>query len=152
MAARNFSQCSRFGAVLDMLTDRISNLVLYFALSEFTPVFMFSVAAIDIASHWIQMYSKLLHGQATHKQARNIVLSLYYKKRLLMGFLCVGAEVHMISKLIFLKTDSKNLAFVANFLSNLTFIVFIAKTFVNLIQLIESCSDIAEFDRKDNKQ
>ncbi|RYR22669.1 hypothetical protein Ahy_B03g067974 isoform D [Arachis hypogaea] len=58
-AARKFNQVSTFGAVLDMVTDRISTACLLVVLSQvYKPGLIFlSLLALDIASHWLQMYS-----------------------------------------------------------------------------------------------
>jgi CDP-diacylglycerol--inositol 3-phosphatidyltransferase len=63
--ARKFNQVSTFGAVLDMVTDRVSTACLLVILSQiYRPSLVFlSLLALDIASHWLQMYrySLLLH-------------------------------------------------------------------------------------------
>lgn len=41
------------------------------------------LVALDISSHWMQMYSSLLHGENTHKVtdlAANPIMRLYYKR------------------------------------------------------------------------
>ncbi len=41
------------------------------------------VVALDISSHWIQMYSSLIHGENSHKitdLAANPIMRLYYWK------------------------------------------------------------------------
>ncbi|KAE9448606.1 hypothetical protein C3L33_19500, partial [Rhododendron williamsianum] len=60
--ARKFNQVSTFGAVLDMVTDRISTACLLVILSQvYRPGLVFlSLLALDIGSHWFQMYSFLL--------------------------------------------------------------------------------------------
>ncbi|KAG2253559.1 hypothetical protein Bca52824_083695 [Brassica carinata] len=56
--ARVFNQVSTFGAVLDMVTDRVSTACLLVILSQvYRPSLVFlSLLALDIASHWLQMY------------------------------------------------------------------------------------------------
>ncbi|XP_039039209.1 probable CDP-diacylglycerol--inositol 3-phosphatidyltransferase 2, partial [Hibiscus syriacus] len=56
--ARKFNQASTFGAVLDMVTDRISTACLLVILSQvYRPSLVFSsLLAMDIASHWLQIY------------------------------------------------------------------------------------------------
>ncbi|KAK2977774.1 hypothetical protein RJ640_028919, partial [Escallonia rubra] len=60
--ARKFNQVSTFGAVLDMVTDRISTACLLVILSQvYRPGLVFlSLLALDIASHWLQMYRMIL--------------------------------------------------------------------------------------------
>ena len=50
---------SRFGAMLDMLTDRCATMCLLVVLASFYPAHMFSfqlLMVIDIASHWIHLH------------------------------------------------------------------------------------------------
>ncbi|KAJ8633968.1 hypothetical protein MRB53_027304 [Persea americana] len=96
--ARKFNQVSTFGAVLDMVTDRVSTACLLVILSQFyrpTMVFL-SLLALDIASHWLQMYSTFLAGKASHKDVKdstNWLLKAYYGNRLFMCYCCVASEV-----------------------------------------------------------
>ena len=104
-----------FGAVLDMVTDRYlcyhkqchsamvlthnplpprcATLCLIMILCIFYPhcTLIFQVLVVlDISSHWMQMYSSLLHGENTHKVtdlAANPLMRLYYKR--------VGPTCHM---------------------------------------------------------
>uniref|UniRef100_A0A1D1XHP2 CDP-diacylglycerol--inositol 3-phosphatidyltransferase n=1 Tax=Anthurium amnicola TaxID=1678845 RepID=A0A1D1XHP2_9ARAE len=96
--ARKFNQVSTFGAVLDMVTDRVSTTCLLVILSHlYSPGLIFlSLLALDIASHWLQMYSTFLSGKASHKDVKdstNWLLKAYYGHRLFMAFCCVGSEV-----------------------------------------------------------
>ncbi|CAA7405170.1 unnamed protein product [Spirodela intermedia] len=93
---------STFGAALDMVTDRVSTACLLVILSHiYSPGLIFlSLLALDIASHWLQMYSTLLSGRASHKDiddSSHWLLRAYYRHRLLMGFCCVGSEVTYIN-------------------------------------------------------
>ena len=69
MAARHFKQSTRFGAVLDMVCDRASNAIFLAILAGLYPkwswVFLGDIA-LDLVSHWYQMYVSLLRG-AHHK-------------------------------------------------------------------------------------
>ncbi|KAK2986113.1 hypothetical protein RJ640_024612 [Escallonia rubra] len=53
---------STFGAALDMVIDRISTACLLIILSQaYRPGLVFlSLLALDIASHWLQMYKYLI--------------------------------------------------------------------------------------------
>lgn len=97
--ARKFNQCSTFGAVLDMVTDRLSTtglcLILAVLYRAHTLHFL-ALVCLDIGAHWAQMYASLLSKAASHKDVTTCsspLLRLYYGKRLFMGSLCVGAEV-----------------------------------------------------------
>ncbi|XP_014493211.1 probable CDP-diacylglycerol--inositol 3-phosphatidyltransferase 2 [Vigna radiata var. radiata] len=96
--ARKFNQVSTFGAVLDMVTDRISTACLLVVLSQlYQPGLIFlSLLALDIASHWLQMYSTFLTGKASHKDVKdssNWLFRAYYGNRMFMAYCCVSCEV-----------------------------------------------------------
>ncbi|KAH9648445.1 CDP-diacylglycerol--inositol 3-phosphatidyltransferase 1 [Citrus sinensis] len=96
--ARKFNQVSTFGAVLDMVTDRISTACLLVILSQvYRPGLVFvSLLALDIGSHWLQMYSTFLTGKTSHKDVKdstNWLFKAYYGNRMFMGYCCVACEV-----------------------------------------------------------
>ncbi|PKI78687.1 hypothetical protein CRG98_000912 [Punica granatum] len=95
--ARKFNQVSTFGAVLDMVTDRISTACLLVILSQvYSPGLIFlSLLALDISSHWLQMYSTFLLGKGSHKDVKdstNWLFRAYYGNRKFMGYCCVACE------------------------------------------------------------
>jgi len=68
-----------------MVTDRVATTCLIMGLCYFYPLWIFLwqfLVALDISSHWVQMYSSLLHGENSHKvteQNKNPILLLYYQ-------------------------------------------------------------------------
>lgn len=108
--ARKFNQVSTFGAVLDMVTDRVSTAGLLAILSQlYSPGRTFlALLGLDIASHWLQMYSTFVSGKTSHKdvQDKNWLLMAYYRHRYFMAFCCVGSEVLYI--ILFLVHDNKS--------------------------------------------
>ena len=90
LVARKLDQCSSFGGILDMLTDRCSTAGLLMILSvEYIPIdealsfpyfrmaFLLLVL-LDVSSHWMQTYSVLATGHH-HKskegnEGRNILV------------------------------------------------------------------------------
>ena len=59
VAARALGQTSRFGAVLDMVTDRFCTAGLLAVLVRLHPSYdwlFFYLLILDIGSHWVQMY------------------------------------------------------------------------------------------------
>ncbi|KAH9648415.1 hypothetical protein KPL70_025574 [Citrus sinensis] len=94
---------STFGAVLDMVTDRISTACLLVILSQVyredfvTPGLVFvSLPVLDIGSQWLQMYSTFLTGKTSHKDAKdskNWLFKAYYGNRMFMGYCCVACEL-----------------------------------------------------------
>ena len=64
-AARALGQSSKFGAVLDMVTDRTSTACLCLVLSRLYPQHVPGFAGLitlDLFSHWFQMYASLAAG------------------------------------------------------------------------------------------
>uniref|UniRef100_A0A1I7TEB1 CDP-diacylglycerol--inositol 3-phosphatidyltransferase n=1 Tax=Caenorhabditis tropicalis TaxID=1561998 RepID=A0A1I7TEB1_9PELO len=98
-AARTYNQSSRFGAMLDQLTDRCALLTIVMALCRLYPDHLFVLqlsAVIDIASHWLHLHATDLSGASSHKQSSNWLLNLYYTDRLFLGFMCGGNEAFYI--------------------------------------------------------
>ncbi|GMP93790.1 hypothetical protein CsSME_00043491 [Camellia sinensis var. sinensis] len=112
--ARKFNQVSTFGAVLDMVTDRISTACLLVILSQiYRPGLVFlSLLALDIASHWLQMYSTFLVGKVSHKDVKdstNWLFKAYYGNRIFMCYCCVACEVLYIILFLLAKNQNENL-------------------------------------------
>ncbi|KAJ4834528.1 putative CDP-diacylglycerol--inositol 3-phosphatidyltransferase 2 [Turnera subulata] len=112
--ARKFNQVSTFGAVLDMVTDRISTACLLVILSQvYRPGLTFvSLLALDIASHWLQMYSTFLVGKASHKDVKdstNWLFKAYYGNRMFMAYCCVACEVLYIALFLLAEKETENL-------------------------------------------
>ncbi|KAA1071356.1 CDP-diacylglycerol-inositol 3-phosphatidyltransferase [Puccinia graminis f. sp. tritici] len=82
--ARMLGQTSKFGAVLDMVTDRCTTSCLLCFLSSVYPqwAIMFqSLIALDFASHYIHMYSSMVAGSKSHKtvsKKQSRILHSYY--------------------------------------------------------------------------
>ncbi|KAL8540073.1 hypothetical protein ACS0TY_001602 [Phlomoides rotata] len=112
--ARRLNQVSTFGAVLDMVTDRISTACLLVVLSQvYRPGLIFlSLLALDIASHWLQMYSTFLVGKSSHKDVKDSsswLFRLYYGNRKFMGYCCVSCEVLYIILFLLAKNQTEDL-------------------------------------------
>ena len=60
LAARALGQCSKFGAVLDMVLDRITTASLFAILASIYTdyaVFFYCMLGLDLGSHWLQVTS-----------------------------------------------------------------------------------------------
>ncbi|CAH2308032.1 CDP-diacylglycerol--inositol 3-phosphatidyltransferase [Pelobates cultripes] len=86
-AARALNQGTKFGAMLDMLTDRCATMCLLVNLSllypSYTVLFQLSMS-LDISSHWLHLHSSILKGSDSHKTidlSGNHILRLYYTSR-----------------------------------------------------------------------
>uniref|UniRef100_M4CIM2 CDP-diacylglycerol--inositol 3-phosphatidyltransferase n=1 Tax=Brassica campestris TaxID=3711 RepID=M4CIM2_BRACM len=148
--ARRFNQVSTFGAVLDMVTDRVSTACLLVILSQvYRPSLVFlSLLALDIASHWLQMYSTFLAGKSSHKDVKDStswLFRLYYGNRIFMCYCCVSCEVLYIILLLIEKNKTENLLNVVvstltqisplSFLLALTLFGWSMKQTINIIQM-----------------
>ena len=91
-AARYFEQSTKFGAVLDMVTDRCTTSCLLVFLSSAFPrwaIIFQGLIALDFASHYIHMYATMVAGGAnsSHKNIEgggswhNRLLNIYYTNK-----------------------------------------------------------------------
>ncbi|OCF73568.1 CDP-diacylglycerol-inositol 3-phosphatidyltransferase [Kwoniella mangroviensis CBS 8886] len=103
MAARALGQTSKFGAVLDMVTDsRCATACLLTFLTSVYPnwslLFMFLIT-LDFSSHYIHMYSSLVTGSSSHKTVTSDVsriLWYYYNDSRTLFFFCFANEVFFV--------------------------------------------------------
>ncbi|GMY05439.1 CDP-diacylglycerol--inositol 3-phosphatidyltransferase 1-like isoform X1 [Fagus crenata] len=164
--ARKFNQVSTFGAVLDMVTDRISTACLLVILSQvYRPGFIFlSLLALDIASHWLQMYSTFLSGKVSHKDVKdstNWLFKAYYGNRMFMAYCCAACEVLYIvlfllaenqteSLMNVLMRSAKRSLFISSILA-LSLFGWAIKQTVNIIQM-KTAADLCVLYDIDKKQ
>lgn len=97
-AARYFNQSTRFGAMLDQLTDRVGTMCLLVNLSIFYPTYAFWFQlsmAIDISCHWLYLHTTILQGKTSHKfidMSGNPIMRIYYTNKLVLFIMCAGNE------------------------------------------------------------
>ena len=103
-AARALNQSSMFGAVLDMVTDRVSSNILLMILAVLYGKDKFLIfaglAMLDYASHWFSMYASVYVGATSHKAmtpSRPWLLRMYYGSKLLLFLCCVSQEMTYLS-------------------------------------------------------
>eukprot|EP00475_Leptophrys_vorax_P026112 TRINITY_DN3662_c0_g1_i1.p1 TRINITY_DN3662_c0_g1~~TRINITY_DN3662_c0_g1_i1.p1 ORF type:complete len:229 (-),score=50.43 TRINITY_DN3662_c0_g1_i1:99-785(-) len=166
VVARALKQSSDFGAVLDMLTDRMSSMCLMLLLGDYYPEWKWgwnSLVVLDIVSHWVQMYSKCKKGKH-HKLNNNPILKFYYSFPFLFIF-CFGNEGFFISSYVLHHAKGPELPFLGatniwsdgalwtvwEFLWTLALPFFACKQFFNVVQLADACGDVAEEDNPANK-
>ncbi|XP_042980594.1 CDP-diacylglycerol--inositol 3-phosphatidyltransferase 1-like isoform X2 [Carya illinoinensis] len=94
--------------------DRISTACLLVILSQvYRPGLVFlSLLALDISSHWLQMYSTFLLGKASHKDVKdssNWLFKAYYGNRMFMAYCCVACEVLYIMLFLIAENQTENL-------------------------------------------
>lgn len=94
---------TKFGAMLDQLTDRCGTMGLLVTLSYFYPKYMFWFQlsmSIDIACHWFYLHTTLLQGKTSHKfidPNENPIMHIYYTNRTVLGFMCLFNELFYAS-------------------------------------------------------
>jgi CDP-diacylglycerol--inositol 3-phosphatidyltransferase len=151
-AARMLNQCTKFGAMLDQLTDRVATSMLLMALCVKYPQYIiwFQLSmGLDIVAHWLHCHVTLEMGKGSHKAfgpESNPILRIYYTNRKVLFAMCAGNEI-FYSSLYFL-------AFIPNsvLLRGLTLISFpvaVVKSLIALVQLCYAARNLAEIDAKD---
>jgi len=97
--ARMLGQTSRFGAVLDMITDRCTTSALLCFLASAYPTYALlfqALIALDFSSHYLHMYSTLITGSKSHKSVESDVsriLNYYYNNPTVLFLICAGNEL-----------------------------------------------------------
>ncbi|KAL6065322.1 phosphatidylinositol synthase 1 (CDP-alcohol phosphatidyltransferase1), variant 3 [Balamuthia mandrillaris] len=152
-------KASKFGAVLDMVTDRCATTCLLMVLSFFYRdhiLYFTAVVALDIASHYAHLYSSLARRLASHKaidQTANPLLRIYYTNRAALGALCFGNEAFFLLLYVAHFESGPSLFFFNNqemtLVRVLTMVVaplMLAKQLMNVIQLKQAATDLAKLD------
>lgn len=109
-AARYFQQSTRFGAVLDMVTDRCTTACLLVFLSSAFPrwaLLFQGLISLDLASHYMHMYATLTmagSGQSHKKvdQSRSRLLHWYYNNKVCLNvaFSCIQTKLWFLERTI----------------------------------------------------
>ncbi|KAF5330314.1 hypothetical protein D9619_005784 [Psilocybe cf. subviscida] len=145
-AARALGQTSKFGAVLDMVTDRCTTscLLCYLASAypNYATVFQFLIA-LDFSSHYMHMYSSVLTGSTSHKLVTSDVswiLWMYYNDSKTLFLVCAGNEMFFVALYVMKWTTTPmglpwwDITF-PGLLAICSFPVFFLKNFINVVQL-----------------
>mmetsp|Transcript_28856 Transcript_28856/g.31499 ORF Transcript_28856/g.31499 Transcript_28856/m.31499 type:complete len:204 (+) Transcript_28856:84-695(+) len=145
--ARAFNQCSKFGGVLDMVTDRVSTCGLLVVVSHLYPsyaLYFILLIVLDITSHWFHVMSVSAHHKSKEAlEHRNALLQWYYSIYPLFGYCCVGTELFYIL-LYVLHHHPHPLIHQICFFGCLP--ACILKQLVNVVQLSSAAHAIAEID------
>ncbi|KIW05007.1 hypothetical protein, variant [Verruconis gallopava] len=104
-AARRYDQSTKFGAVLDMITDRCTTSCLLVFLASAFPrwsIVFQGLISLDFASHYIHMYATLAMGGSnqSHKsidEGRSWILKQYYSNRTVLFVFCALNELFFIA-------------------------------------------------------
>ncbi|ODV98165.1 hypothetical protein PACTADRAFT_47968 [Pachysolen tannophilus NRRL Y-2460] len=159
-AARKYNQTSRFGAVLDMVTDRCttSSLICFLAVLYPNYILIWQIlVSLDLASHYMHMYASLSTGSKSHKtigKNQNILLKLYYGDKKVLFIVCAFNEIFFVA-LYLSHFDFKPLVFGLTFpqiLSLISFPLWFFKQFTNIIQLVAASQILSEMDAIDKNK
>jgi len=171
-AARYYDQCSKFGAVLDMVTDRASTAALLVVLAHFYPQLIITFAfltALDIMSHYAHLYASLSqgHGHKDMDSSKFTLLRIYYKNRYILYLMCFGNEATFLLLYLAHFWQGPVVAAIPEYISahfhtivpfidtNLTlvgfgFLVFlpicVGKQFMNGLQMVQAAKDLVAID------
>ncbi|TNY20738.1 hypothetical protein DMC30DRAFT_351848 [Rhodotorula diobovata] len=103
VAARALGQTSKFGAILDMVTDRCMLSCLLCFLASAYPrlalVFMFLIS-LDFSSHYIHMYASVASGSTSHKKVtkeQSWILWSYYNNSKTLFIFCAANELFFVA-------------------------------------------------------
>ncbi|PIO73895.1 CDP-alcohol phosphatidyltransferase [Teladorsagia circumcincta] len=140
MVARKYNQSSRFGAMLDQLTDRFDH-----------KSFMISIqmsTIIDIASHWLHLHASVLTNADTHKKSSNPILHLYYTNRSFLGFMCAGNEAFYL--ILYVRAFWPGPAifgvYLLSYLAAIAFPIALVKSAISLVHLVTASQTIVKYD------
>ncbi|KAI6170718.1 CDP-diacylglycerol--inositol 3-phosphatidyltransferase [Aphelenchoides bicaudatus] len=136
--ARMYNQSSRFGAMLDQLTDRC----------VFMGLLMTLFAIVDIASHWLHLHATDLTGRQSHKQSTNPILHYYYTSKPFLFGMCFGNEA-FYGLLYINHFWSGPSLFGITFMGVLCFLFFpvaFVKSCISLIHLAQASQEIVRHD------
>lgn len=144
--ARCFQQSSRFGAVLDYVTDRITTVVYVKILADILPDYasiFYLLFMIDMASHMARLYVAMWADGNHHKEivSEFKLLNMYYPKKsvsAMMGFCTHSYELFFIV-LILLYAGGEPVTSVWVLWTVLLVSLpgFITKNVVHVLQLVE---------------
>lgn len=100
-AARHFNQCSKYGGVLDMVTDRTSTAGLCALLAVLYPeeAFVFiMLIVLDIFSHWFHVVSAEALAKHHKEEQSSVFLQWYYGCYPLFAYCCLSQEFYYLSR------------------------------------------------------
>lgn len=156
-AARILNQGTRFGAMLDMLTDRCATMCLLVNLALLYPratlLFQLSMS-LDVASHWLHLHSSVVRGSESHKMidlSGNPVLRIYYTSRPALFTLCAGNELFYCLLYLLSFSEGPSVGSVGLFRLGLwvTAPIALMKSLISVVHLITAARNMAALDAAD---
>nr|XP_048710587.1 CDP-diacylglycerol--inositol 3-phosphatidyltransferase isoform X2 [Caretta caretta] len=155
-AARALNQGTRFGAMLDMLTDRCATMCLLVNLALLDPprALLYQLGmSLDVASHWLHLHSSVVQGSDSHKSidlTGNPVLRVYYTSRPVLFTMCAGNELFYC--MLYLLHFTEGPAVLPGRLGLFRLILWVStpvaalKSLISLVQLVSASCNMAALD------
>ena len=153
-AARALEQSSVFGAVLDMVTDRISSNILLMILAiqsgKSGYLLYAGLAALDYASHWYSMYASVFVGAASHKAmtpSRPWLLRIYYGSKVFLFLCCVSQELTYLALFVIQSTEGLAAEVAYNSFAHAALLasapLTVLKQVINVVQLADAVNTVS---------
>ncbi|XP_070779995.1 CDP-diacylglycerol--inositol 3-phosphatidyltransferase isoform X3 [Enoplosus armatus] len=144
---------TKFGAMLDMLTDRCATMCLLVNLSLIYPsyTFLFQLSmCLDIASHWLHLHSSTIKGSTSHKSidlSGNPVLRIYYTSKPVLFVMCAGNELFFCLLYVLHHVQEP-----AGETPGLCGIICLLKSSISLVHLITASQNMAALDAAEREK
>ncbi|GAB1861537.1 CDP-diacylglycerol--inositol 3-phosphatidyltransferase [Camponotus japonicus] len=159
-AARYYNQSTKFGAILDQLTDRVGTMCLMVTLCLFYPTYTFWFQlsmCIDITCHWIYLHTTLLQGKTSHKfidMSENPIMRLYYTNRTVLFFMCAGNEAFYAGLYLLHFTEGPILAGIGLYrlIVYLSAPIALVKAAISVLHGYVSCINLSIIDVKERQE
>lgn len=159
-AARMLNQSTKFGAMLDQLTDRAATMGLLLMLGIFYPSYAFwfqMSACLDIVSHWLHLHSSVTSGKGSHKTidlSENQLLRIYYTNKQVLFVMCAGNELFYSMLYLLNFTEGPNLLFIGLFrvVVYLTAPVALLKSAISAVHLVTAAMNMGTIDAAEREK
>ena len=150
--ARLLDQESKFGAVLDMVCDRMSVSMMYFVLARVWPqyeTFLIAFFIIDYGGHFLQVTANALTKNSSHKNMdieENPLVRLYYTNKVFFITMACGADNGLVLAFLYGRyTVLQEILFI-KVLVHITTTIICLKQVINIGQCIGAIKKIQKYD------
>ncbi|KAL1501969.1 hypothetical protein ABEB36_007188 [Hypothenemus hampei] len=159
-AARYFNQGTKFGAMLDQLTDRCGTMGIVAVLAHLYPKYMFPLIlsmCIDIGCHWLYLHTSLLQGKQSHKfidMSENPIMNIYYTNRVVLFIMCAGNEAFFAALYLLYFTPGPIVLGLSLFkiILYLSAPIMLIKTGISLLHCVVASKNLAIIDVNERKK
>ena len=145
-AARCYNQSSKFGWVLDLVTDKMATACLITCLTKFYSEYMFLFQMwliIDIYAHWMYQIAMALSGKTSHKGVGSevpILVRFFYQSRTSLFIICSASEIFFAT--LYLRYFFDN--FIVNGVLYFTLPIMLFKTTISLMHLKQAVKILSQ--------